>query len=424
MTAENHGFFNPEVLTYSAWVVLATAAYSLAKKTAPDFLLRKSHQRTFDVLLRFCLPNGMIYAPGSHDLPLFIPRPMVFAWGLMNNTAHASTLTARLLSWMESSRESQGGPWVFGLEQHYDGWDLMFQSNAGLDLALLASLPFSSGRNNPDTPAEVVDTRHIYPYVEVCYRRNFRTTRSVAWKALGDHPIVGFAVHSQPELLVPVKAGLLGVPQVGDRLKSWDVAFHNDRPVRDGFDTCGRIRYYNDADAQVMHRDVRVLTWGDEGMIVLDEIIADAPLAVHEHYLSPLYLVNDHWTGGHLDFYSGSLRETFRASDRSSREVQCPSLWASIGTHLLFQLFWGRTKGLYYLPGGERNAPALWKNCRLDRLAVRVEPCKAGAGDVVYRVGFYIGTGKGPRPFKTAGASGEYFKGLVIMDGKQTVGLD
>jgi hypothetical protein len=53
-----------------------------------------------------------------------------------------------------------------------------------------------------------------------------------------------------------------------------------------------------------------------------------------------------------------------------------------------------------------------------------VEPCKAGIGEVVYRVGFYIGTGKGPRPFKTAGTSGEFFKGLVIMDGKLTAGLD
>ena len=92
--------------------------------------------------------------------------------------------------------------------------------------------------------------------------------------------------------------------------------------------------------------------------------------------------------------------------------------------YLLFQLIWGRTKGLYYLPAGERNAPALWKNCRLDRLAVRVEPRKAAPGDVVYKVGFFIGTGKSPRPFKSAGTAGEFFKGLVIMDGKLTAGLD
>ena len=126
MTAENHGFFLPEILAYSAWVVLAAAAYTLQNRTPPEFLLRKSHQRTFDVLLRFCLPTGMIYSPGSQDFPLFMPRPMALAWGLKNNTPHARTLTARLLSWMDNSLTDGGenqGPWVFGLEQHHDGWN-------------------------------------------------------------------------------------------------------------------------------------------------------------------------------------------------------------------------------------------------------------------------------------------------------------
>jgi hypothetical protein len=430
MTAENHGFFHPEVLAYSVWVVLAAAAYSLQKRTRPDFLMRKSHQRAFEVLLKFCLPNGTVYAPGSHDLPLFIPRPMTFAWGLLYGSARARTLTARLLSWMDEHLvavpENEEDPWVLGLQQGRDGWNLMFQSSVGLELALLACLPFSpAGENEAAEKYDAsIDSRTMYPYVEVCYRRNIRTTRSVAWKALGDHPIVGFAAHSQPELIATVKAGLLGIPALRDRLQSWDTAFHRDRPARDGFDTCGRIRYYNSAGLRLLHRDVRVVTWGDEGMLVLDEIIADAPVTLEEHYLSPLYLVNDHWTGGHLDLSSGSLHETFRASEYGCREVQCPSFWAGIGTHLLFQLVWGRAKGLYYLPAEGRNAPALWKNCRLDRLAIRVESRTANAGDVVYRIGFFIGTGKSPRPFKSTGPAGEFFKGLVIMDGKLTVGLD
>ncbi|MBN1130834.1 MAG: hypothetical protein JXA71_17735 [Chitinispirillaceae bacterium] len=430
MTAENHGFFNPEVLAYSAWVVLAAAAYFLHKRTPPDFLMRKNHQRAFDVLLKFCLPNGTIYAPGSHDLPLFIPKPMTFSWGLLHGSARAMTLTARLLSWMDerliASTENGSGPWVLGLEQGRDGWDLMFQSAAGLELALLACLPFSANGENKAAEKNdaSIDTRTSYPYVEVCYRRNIRTTRSVAWKALGGHPIIGFAAHSQPELVAPVKAGLLGIPALRDRLQSWDTVFHRDRPSRDGFDTSGRIRYYNDAGARLLHRDIRIVTWGDEGLLVLDEIIADAPVTLEEHYLSPLYLVNDHWTGGHLDLTSGSLHETFRATDYGRREVQCPSFWACIGTHLLFQLVWGRSKGIYYLPAEKRNAPPLWKNCRLDRLAVRVEAGMAAAGDTVYRTGFYVGTGKSPRPFKSTGTAGEFFKGLVIMDGKLTVGLD
>jgi hypothetical protein len=57
-------------------------------------------------------------------------------------------------------------------------------------------------------------------------------------------------------------------------------------------------------------------------------------------------------------------------------------------------------------------------------LAVHVEPNIVAPGDSIYKVGYYIGAGKGPRPFKSAGNAGEFFKGLVIMDGKITLGLD
>ncbi|MGA3051224.1 MAG: hypothetical protein ABSE00_04810 [Chitinispirillaceae bacterium] len=76
------------------------------------------------------------------------------------------------------------------------------------------------------------------------------------------------------------------------------------------------------------------------------------------------------------------------------------------------------------LPGGERNAPPLWKKCRLDMLGVPVESREVIAGDSIYRIGFFIGTGKGPRSFKAASTAGEFFKGLIIMDGKFTAGLD
>ncbi|MBN2036649.1 MAG: hypothetical protein JW768_07905 [Chitinispirillaceae bacterium] len=429
MTAENHGFFNPEVMAYGSWMVLAMAAFSLRGIPPPDYLLRRNHQRTFDLLLRFGLPNGMVYAPGSHDYPLFIPRPLAFAWGLWNNNARARMLTARLLSWMDTVLDGCGddqGPWVLGMPQQYDGWELLFQSSVGCELALLAALPFSGDHPRLATVQTEtgVDTRHVYPYVEVCYRRNIRTTRSMAWKALGGHPLIGFCVHSQPELLAPVKAGLLGIPQTNPQLCSWDVAFHHDRIIRDGFNTFGRIRYYDDMNRLLLHRDVRVLAWGDEGLAVFDEIVADTQCVFYEQYLSPLYLVNDHWTGGAIDLFSGSLHETFSTAQRRSREVQCPSYWAGIGTRMVFQFIWGRSKGLHYLPGNGRNAPGLWKNCRLDTLAVHVEAQDAAAGTVVYRLGFFVGIGKGPRSFKTSGTAGEFFRGLVVMDGKITAGLD
>jgi hypothetical protein len=260
--------------------------------------------------------------------------------------------------------------------------------------------------------------------VELCYRRNIRSTRSIAWKAIGNHPLIGFSVHNQAELVAPFKAALLGIPSIENAVKSWQVAFHEDRFQRDGFDTCGRILYFDVNNTPVLHRDIRVITWGEEGLVVFDTIYADIPVEVHEQYLSPVYLVNDHWTGYELDFTSGSLRESIGSSQRKYREISCPSFWASIENNLIFQFIWGRTKGLYFIPGGERNAPPYWKNCRVDMLAVHVEAHSADAGAAIYKIGYYIGVGKGPRPFKSSGNAGEFFKGLVIMDGKSTVGLN
>ncbi|MFW6245453.1 MAG: hypothetical protein ACOC36_06170, partial [Fibrobacterota bacterium] len=429
LTAENHGFFHPEVLSYGMWIIMAVAAYALQGREHPSFLMRKNNQRTFDILIRFCLPTGMIFAPGGHDTPMFVPRPLALAWGLWHNDPRALQLTGKLLSWMDSvlvaDQEDQDF-WVYGFEQKMEGWELLFQSQVGLELALLACLPFSKEQRffSAGQIENSLDTRHIYPYIEICYRRNVRATRSMAWKALGSHPMIGLSVHTQPELVAPFKAALLGIPAVSDHIKNWEVLYHHDRLHRDGFDTSGRIVYYGASGRQVLHRDLRVLTWGEEGLVVLDEITADVPLEVHEQYLSPVYLVNDYWTGKSLDFSSGSLRETFSSYQRKYREVSCPSFWASIDNHLLFQFLWGRSKGLYYLPGGERNAPPYWKNCRLDMLAVHVDAAEAQAGSPIYSTGFYIGGGKGPRPFKSAGTAGDFFKGLVIMDGKITMGLD
>ncbi len=428
MTAENHGFFHPEVLAYGAWMIIAAAAYLFHDLPCPDYLLRKNHQRTFEILLRFFLPNGLIYTPGGHDMPVFVPRPLALAWGLRQDDPRAVHLTGKLLDWMDTcllAKVENEGPWVFGFEHHHEGWELLFQSQVGFELAVLACLPFLK-EHRTYTAGQIenaVDTRHIYPYVEVCYRRNVRSTRSIAWKAIGGHPLIGLNVHSQVELLVPFKAAMLGIPSASIPVRNWRVAFHHDSLLRDGFDSWGRIYYFDANGIRILHRDVRVLTWSDDGLVVMDTIYADADLEIPEQYLSPVYLVNDHWTGNRLDFYSGSLRESINCSQKKYREISCPSFWAGIENHLVFQFIWGRSKGLHYIAGGGKNAPPYWKNCRLDMLAVHVESQTVKAGSIVYRVGFYIGAGKGPRPFKWAGNAGEFYKGLVIMDGKNTVGL-
>jgi hypothetical protein len=429
MTAENHGFFNPELLSYSSWVVLCMAAFHLYGKETPSFFRQKHHQETFDILLRFCLPNGMYYSPGGYDMPMFVPHPFGLAWGLWNNDPRAMRLTEKLLSWIDSrlrSDEEDSGQWVLGFTPAYEGWELFFQSQVGFELALLSALPFptevrfySSGQI-----ASAVDTQHIYPYVEVCYRRNIRTSRSIAWKALGNHPLIGISIHALPELVAPYKAALLGIPSISNRpIRSFQTVFHTDNFQKDGFDTYGRTYYYGTSKEKILRRDIRAITWGEEGIVVLDEIRAEMDIELDEQYLSPIHLVNDHWTGNRLNFSSGSLKETFTANQQKYRGVSCPSFWASVENHLLFQFLWGRDKGLVYVPGGERNAPPYWNNCRLDMLAVHIDTGEFAREESVYRVGFFIGSGKGPRPFKSAGTPGEFFNGMVIMDGKNTLGL-
>ena len=337
-------------------------------------------------------------------------------------------LYTRLLSWwylFVDSQENQG--MGFRFQQQHEGCDFFCQSQVGLELSLLACLPFSKEQRffSSGQIENALDTRHIYPYVEVCYRRNIRTTRSMAWKAIGNHPLIGFSVHNQPELVAQFKASLLGVPSVSNPVKGWEVAYHWDRFQRDGFDTSGRINYFDLRGNLIFHRDIRVLTWGDDGLVILDHITADSTFEMHEQYLSPLYLVNDHWTNYKLDFCSGSLRETFNSTQHKYREVNCPSFWASIENHLLLQFVWGKTKGLYYLPGGERNAPPYWKNCRVDMLAVSLQAqTTSTAGETCIRSVSIIGAASKGQVLSNAGNAGEFFKGLVIMDGKITIGLD
>jgi len=430
MTTENHGFFHPETLMYGMWVVIAMAAYALHDRHIPTSLLRKCHEEVFDVLLPFCLPNGLFFSPGGQDLPMFIPRPFGLAWGLWNSDPRALRMTERLLSWMKSTVLSQSGgdegPLVFGFTPAYEGWELFFQSVVGFELAMLLVLPFPREFRffTPGQIESAVDKREIYSYVQLCFRRNTKTTRSVAWKTLEHHPMIGLNIHDYPELVAPFKAALLGIPAVKKNVRHWEVAFHTDKEYKDGFDTSGQVLYYDSNNDLLMTRIIRVITWGDEGMLVFDDITANQPLLVEEQYLSPVYLVNDHWTHNNLALKSGSLTEHFNASQHRMREVSCPAFWASVENHFLIQLIWGIDKGLVYVPGGERNAPPYWNNCRLDMLACHVEAKNIEAGGTVSQVGFYVGAGKAPRPIKCTGNAGNFFKGLVIIDGKNTIGLD
>ncbi len=423
MTAESHGFLSLETLSYTMWVVFSMASYKMHNNEIPEVFYRKNHQDTFDTLLRFCLPNGMLYSPGGSDLPLFIPHPLLLAWGLWNNDPRALKITSTTLNWMQDKLNNQ---WVEGLSDSNDGWSLYFKSQPALELALLSILPFPKEQKfySMGQIENAVDTRQIYPYVEVAYRRNVRTTRSVAWKALGNHPLIAINVHSYPELLAPLTANMLGLPRSRPGIKYWETAHHEEHLKKHGFDTFGRINYFGEENKLIMHREVRALTWGEDGIIIFDRITADSNIIFPDQYLSPVYLVNDTWTNNKLKIISGSLKETINSSMNSNRPISCPAFWLSVEDRFLFQFIWNKTKGLTYIPGKEKNSPAFWKNGTLDTIGTHVEESSYNKNEIVYETGFFVGSGKSPRPFKSAGVGKEFFKGIVIMDGKETVGLD
>lgn len=423
LTAESHGFFNPETLGYSMWIVFSMAAYKMHNNKIPDIFYRKNHQKTFDTLLRFCQPNGMLYSPAGSDLPLLIPHPFLLAWGLWNNDPRALKITSTLLNWMQDKLKDS---WVKGLSESNDGWSLYFRSQPALELALLAILPFPKEQKfyTMGQIENAVDTRQIYPYVEVAYRRNVRTTRSVAWKALGNHPLISLNIHSYPELIAPLTANMLGIPVSKPGIKSWEIAHHEEKLRKHGFDTFGKINYFGENNHHIMTREIRVLAWGEDGLLVFDRIKAETQISIHDQYLSPIYLVNDIWTDNKLKLMSGSLKEQIDSSTSKDRAIHCPAFWISIEDRFLFQFIWNNSKGLTYLPGKEKNAPAFWKNGRLDSIGTHVEKGEFGPNDIIYETGFFVGSGKSPKPFKSAGYGKEFFKGIVIMDGKETVGLD
>ncbi len=428
MTAENHGFFFPGVLGYTMWVTLAMAAFKCTSKQMPSGMYAASHQKTFDILLKFCLPNAELYTPGGNDLPLQYPSPLLLAWGLWHNDPRAYAMTDRQLSRLEyrmrdPAYETQR--WVPGLPATGEGWELLFQSQVGFELAMLSLLPFQQHTRgaSPGYVDGAINTRTNYGFVEVCYARNTRLSRSMAWKAIGAHPLVGINVHSFPELMVNRHAAGLSIPMTQPKIDTWKVLFHNDSYRPDGFDSYGLIEYYDSRRVPLIRRQLRVFTWSDEGLIVCDRCIASSEIAFEPQHLCGLHMANDIRTGGKLTLRSGSLKETFRADATGTRAVECPSFWASVEECVIFQFVWGRQKGLCYAPAQGRNFPPYWRNCRVDTLAVRIDAATPQPGQVIYELGYFVGTGKTPRNFKSSGTAGDFFKGLVIMDGKHTIGL-
>ncbi len=428
-TAESYGFFSPDIYTYSIWVVAGMAAFRLHDRDVPECFYRKVHTKVYDNLLRFTLPCGLLYSPSGNDYPLFLPRPFALAWGLWNQDSRAHRITSNLLKWMSKKIASVDGKspqWVLGFEPAFEGWELLFQSIPGMELALLAGLPMQNagGMFTMGRIEQSIDTNTIYPYIELLFRRNVYTSRSVAWKDSNAHPSINISFHRSPELSVAADAGMLGIPDTSPAISKWETMFHNDRSKKDGFDTFGRIKYLSSSGDHLLTRDIRVLTWDDEGLILFDTIRAEQDIVMHEQYLSPQYFLNDVWADNEILIKSGSLQDSVESSSVEAKPVFCPSFWVTLNDTMICQMIWGRQKGFVFVPANQKNHPAYWHNARVDMLAVFEEGGSYKKGETVYRSGFYTGHGKSPKRFKTSGRDEDFYKGLIIMDGRSTLGLD
>jgi len=99
-------------------------------------------------------------------------------------------------------------------------------------------------------------------------------------------------------------------------LKHWEVVFHNDYFQKDGFDSSGRIHYYNKKRGAAAAQGHPGAYLGRRRPDGFRPDFRRKDYKVEEHYLSPLYLVNDFWTKNRIDFCSGSLRESFTPAQK------------------------------------------------------------------------------------------------------------
>jgi len=159
--------------------------------------------------------------------------------------------------------------------------------------------------------------------------------------------------------VVPYKADLLGIPSLSDHIKHWEVVFHNDYFQKDGFDSSGRIHYYNKNGGAAAAQGHPGTYWGDDGLMVFDRIFAEKDYKGRGAYLSPLYLVNDFWTKNRIDFAAAPCANRLPRPRKSSAKSVVPRFGPASKTALLFQFVWGRDQRPYLFTAGKTQRPTL-----------------------------------------------------------------
>jgi len=257
----------------------------------------------------------MIYAPGGQDIPYFLPRLLrlpgvcgtTIPRAFDNRKAVIIGSTPRF-----SQRKMKAAPGFSGSSRRAKAGNCFSRPRSGSNFPCWQYAV--SERNSVLqywTIENAVDTRHIYPYVEVCYRRNVRMTRSVAWKALGNHPTIGLNVHSYPSSWC----------STGPRFSAFRKRATTLSNGKSCFITTGRKKTastpWPDHVFQCRRREnlaprPRVVTWAKTGLFVFDKIVAEKDVIMEDQYLSSIHIVKRLLDKHKIDFLPGRFARPLR----------------------------------------------------------------------------------------------------------------
>lgn len=424
-TLESHGFFHPDFLTYTQWLTAASLAFQVSDREPPAYLLRHAHDRAAEHFMNCCISNGYPWPIGGQDWPLWILKPYSFAYSMARGDRIALKTLLHLLSLLADFQEKSGdGRFIPGLPKTRGGWGLSYESQIGFELALLYFTKFPDDLIVPSAGRfeKAQEATEIFPYVQTMIGRNGKVLRSFTWNNLLGLPC-GFVVpQSKPFLVGGVPDSLVGKLELNG-VKAVPKVLHHQETVRDGFETSGEMLYLDPYGTKLLAREMRVYTWSEDGILLFDRLTALCDLTVESEEACPLYIVNDDITNNAINIVSGSLEESYtNPSDQDGDHVM-PNEWVVTEDLLLYQLFWGMEKGILYHKSSDRAQPPYWKNARMDRIFIRGPRGKFEGGQVIREFGLYVGLGKGPRRFKVNGEPGRFFKGLILIDNRNTFAL-
>ena len=424
-TLESHGFFHPEFLSYTQCVMGTILAFIATDQKIPAFLIRPAHDKVSERFLSCCLSNGYPWPVGAQDWPLWMLKPYSLAYSMWREDRIALKYLLNLLSLLADFQKKTGdGRFVPGMPLTSGGWGLTFESQIGFELAMLYFTPFADDLIIPSAGRfeKAQEDNQNFPYVQTMSRRTGKTFRAFTWNNLHGHPTASIVAQTNPFLTGIAPDNLIGNIEIEGQRILPKVLYHHEETFREGFETSGKITYCN-RKQEFLSRELRVYTWAEEGLLIFDRLTALCDLELKKEEACPLYLVNDEITNNRINIISGSLEESIPGPGEHAVDHVMPNSWVVIEDIMLYQIFWGMEKGIIYHDEIEKNETQYWKSIRMDKLFIRPKPGKYEKNQIIRQFGLYVGLGKSPKRFKVNGTPGDFFKGLILIEGKRTMAL-